>query len=622
MHNVVHAESHDNHSDIETMQVVGTYDLFSDVDNFKNRQSDDIDGIFSNMPGVSVSGSANGTQKVYLRGIEDMKANITLNGASQSGQIFQARGRILVEPELLKSVDVVRGAGSALDGFGALGGAIRLETKNAEDFLRSNQTYGAMLSTRYNSNNDAKRMSATVYGRLNDNWSAMWSIGGAKSSNLKDGAGNTYSGTASENAYNLFSMVGELSDSSTLEVSYETIRDSGVRPTRAVLRELPWNPLGWQESDRDTFTIGYHLLNPTKRLDLSVNAYHSHSFMNIADGSMNHEGYVDTYGLDLRNRNHFANHDVVYGSEFRFDQGVYETHQAKEDGSVAGLYYQGDVYGNEDLLVTYGGRYDYYRLKTYSGETLTAQGASPNIGVDYYLTDHWSLRASYAQAFRGPSLKQVFAIVSSPSEALKEERASNRELSVGYEYESWSLEATLFSTQIKDVIGFLGTTGPQNRVYENLGCLTTDGFNVSILKEFDNAQWKAHYSKSNPELNNRPLDDSYVGVGTDIGDKFVFELTHHWWEKSLLLDWESVFVRTLNNSALFTGKKAGYQVHSAHLLWFPSGQDDLELAFSIENIFDRFYYNHASVRYDPKTGEEIGIPASGRDIRLSLRWSI
>lgn len=605
------------------IEVIGTRDDFSegiDQSEMELNQANDLEGLCSSTPNLTVGGSQKVTQKIYLRGIEDTKLSISIDGASQAGQVFQAQGRLAVEPMLLKRVQITQGAGSALDGFGALGGAIEFSTKDADDFLRENQQYGAAFTARHTSNNQGTYINTDLFGRLSERWSALASLGGNKAGNLQDGSGNSYSHTGTDSSYRLLKLSGDLSKHTSLNLSYENQKDEGIRALRPIFQVSDWNPKGWQANNRETITGTYQFHDPAYGLDASVNGYKTHNFVSILDGAERLEGYIDSYGLDIRNSSASREHDLTYGYAQRFDKGVFSTRHASEEGWLSGLYFQAESPLGESLLMSYGGRYDYYQLDTYSGQRFTAKGVSPNINLEYLLSDFWAFKMGYAQSLRGPSVKQVFAIKSSPTGmGLKEEKASNAEISLEYADDSLHAGLGIFVTEIEDVVGFEGTIGPQNRIYENLGDLKTSGYRLWFERNWDKTKLRANYSVTDPELNGKPLNDKYVGVGTAFGDRFIVQASHFLWEYNLELGWQGTFVKALNNPDPITGKKSGYGVHNLYMQWWPA-DDRWGMTLSVNNLFDHFYYDHATFRYEPDSGDEIGIPASGRDIRLSLSW--
>ena len=135
--------------DMEVMEVLGHtpegIDITIDSDQLAKSQAQDLNDIFRKDAEISVGGSSGVSQKIYVRGLEDTMLNVSIDGAEQSGNLFHHQGRLSIEPELLKQVDVSAGAGRATDGPGALGGAIKFTTKDAHDLLTAGETYGAML---------------------------------------------------------------------------------------------------------------------------------------------------------------------------------------------------------------------------------------------------------------------------------------------------------------------------------------------------------------------------------------------------------------------------------------------------------------------------------------------
>lgn len=106
--------------DTEVIEVTGhqvhTGDLTITADDLDKRQAQDLNDIFRGDAEVSVGGSSGISQKIYVRGLEDTMLNISVDGAEQSGSLFHHQGRLSIEPELLKQVDVSAGAGRATNG--------------------------------------------------------------------------------------------------------------------------------------------------------------------------------------------------------------------------------------------------------------------------------------------------------------------------------------------------------------------------------------------------------------------------------------------------------------------------------------------------------------------------
>ena len=83
------------------------------AEELEHYQASDLEDAFSSQPEISVGGGHSVAQKLYMRGLEDTLLSISIDGAQQAGQTFHHTGRINVEPELLKEVDVRAGTTDA-----------------------------------------------------------------------------------------------------------------------------------------------------------------------------------------------------------------------------------------------------------------------------------------------------------------------------------------------------------------------------------------------------------------------------------------------------------------------------------------------------------------------------
>ncbi|MEO1042921.1 MAG: TonB-dependent receptor plug domain-containing protein, partial [Pseudomonadota bacterium] len=127
-----------------------------------------VSDVFQAIPGAQFdSGPRRTGDAPTVRGVRGGGVLIFLDGARQSF-ISGHDGRFFVDPELVKSVEVVRGPTSSLYGSGALGGVIATRTITANDVLEDEETLGIRLNTGYQSANDEYRVGATGVFRTED----------------------------------------------------------------------------------------------------------------------------------------------------------------------------------------------------------------------------------------------------------------------------------------------------------------------------------------------------------------------------------------------------------------------------------------------------------------------
>ncbi|MFB9885486.1 TonB-dependent receptor domain-containing protein [Balneatrix alpica] len=580
----------------------------------EKKQAATLHDVFSGEPSVAVGGGSSVAQKIYVRGLEDTMLNVTIDGATQAGYIYHHQGRLSVEPELLKQVEVEAGAGAATSGPGALAGAIRFETKDPNDLLKDGQNFGATLKTGGSTNADAVKGSATLYGRLNDNWSLMGTWSGADYGNQKDGKGQVQQYTGSEQQAQFAKVVGEF-DSQRLALSYDRRQDEDYRLHRPHWVPSSKNTPLQQETLRETVSVNYGL-NPVDNplLALKVNVYQTEASLEHINGPYGtYKGSLKSNGLDLRNTSELGKHAVTYGVDYREDKGrlAGSGNVDREEGSVKGIYLQDNFQATERLLLSFGGRYDSYKLdEPRAKQSFSESGFSPNAGLVFEVNDNLSFNANWAKALRGTQVKELYVLDYYKNAAdRREEKARNYELGVDYHQGGFQASAKVFNTKIDGGVGQVSKA-----VLGNLGTLENKGFNARVGYSWDSFSTGLSFSRARPELNGQPLSDESLAIGTAIGDTWVADFNYRA-SDSLEFGWQGRFVERLTNVASGFQPKAGYVVHDVNARWQPWQQHDFSLNLAVKNLFDKHYYDHATYANTGAVAQ--GLPEAGRDIRLT-----
>jgi hemoglobin/transferrin/lactoferrin receptor protein len=136
--------------------VAGSVSVVTAEDIDKNMTSD-IKSVFDYTPGVSVeSDSRHGAQSIKIRGLDGNRVNIIVDGVVQpqaydSGSSFVQGTRLKTDPEMIKSVEVVKGSASSLYGSDGIAGIVAFETKDPEDFLGEGDDFGGQVKLGYSS---------------------------------------------------------------------------------------------------------------------------------------------------------------------------------------------------------------------------------------------------------------------------------------------------------------------------------------------------------------------------------------------------------------------------------------------------------------------------------------
>ncbi|GAA9550531.1 hypothetical protein HpHA44_07730 [Helicobacter pylori] len=208
----------------------------------ERRQANQISDMFRRNPNINVGGGAVIAQKIYVRGIEDRLARVTVDGAAQMGASYGHQGNTIIDPGMLKSVVVTKGAAQASAGPMALIGAIKMETKSASDFIPKGKDYAMSGAATFLTNFGDRE---TVMGAYrNNHFDILLYYTHQNIFYYRDGdnatkdlfrpkADNKVTGSPSEQNNVMAKINGYLSERDTLTLSYNMTRDNANRPLRA-----------------------------------------------------------------------------------------------------------------------------------------------------------------------------------------------------------------------------------------------------------------------------------------------------------------------------------------------------------------------------------------------------
>jgi hemoglobin/transferrin/lactoferrin receptor protein len=629
-------------------------------------QANDLSDLFRNVPSVAVGGSLGIAQKIYVRGLEDSMLNVTIDGAPQRGTLFHHVGRVSIEPELLKSVQVQAGAGEADSGFGAIGGAIRFRTVDPTDLLRNGRDFGVMAKGGWFSN-DGYKLSGAVYARLTGDIGILASYVHVDREDFKDGNGTTLRGTGAKQQLGFVKIGGDLGAGHRLTLSYEQRNeegDFGMRPNWPVLAN---DRLFAVEGKRQTAIANYGFETGVG-IDLEATGYWTRTefTQNRTDRWGLYGADIESWGFDARARIRRAGHDVTIGVEHRSDRvvgqylGTPAQWQAwawdpavgrfEEKGALMGVYLQDRWRVVEPLLLSFGARYDAYDLDqvTYR-KGIDSDGVSFNAGATLDVLPGLSLNAGYAEAFRGKEIGDGFTLEKRPGRislapGLKPERVENIEGGVKYDRNGITASAVYYRTKIRDVVldqlGAVRTPGTvQDAVYyENVGNFKAEGFELRAGYRTGPFSIEGYFNHYDSRLNDKRIEGyEQIALGNSVGDNWAVSAA---FEPSSDLSLRATVTRyeDLNDiEVLFREKqlgfvnktyfidKPGYTVVDISGTWRPFGTDVIELQAAVYNLLDKQYRAHASVGDYSQigvAGYEIvrGLPEPGRNIRLSVAF--
>lgn len=643
----------------------------ADAEKISVRQAGLLRDVLRDVPGITVGGTNGFHQKVFMRGVSEFGVNIKVDGARQMGDTFHHNGNLLLDPDLIKRVDVSVGGNSVSDGAGSLGGAIKFKTVDASDLLTRGKNFGAKVKTGYNSNNRAWSNSLYVYGRL-DNSLDLLTYYNHKDYNIGKTGGSykqPVGGKGKDDNY-LFKASWRPNTNHKFTASAEQVKFRGSYPYKAEFVVLPGADATYadyipQEYIRRTQRFAYEYNPESDWVDLALNLYRTTNDLdrtqphkNLPDhfrsrgqdnGLLNGWGWatgVETWGFTADNVSSFntgsLKHTLRSGYEWystkNHARNVKFSNRAVryfpgEKGILNSLYVE-NAMNIGGFTITPGLRYDNYKASYMGGRKQTISEFSKALGARYDFASGFSIFGNYTELFRAPDTVEAIRLRGSgyeQREDLQPETGDNKEIGVSFnrrglftEKDSLSVVGKYFRTDYKNMIvqaAVPNIARLNNR--QNAGSAVVNGVELSARYRINNLYAGIGFSRSRAKLTSSKNITSRRGevlygdaLGRDAGDKYTLSLGYDIPAADLSLNWNSIFFRKYNNK----GKhKPGYGVNDFSISYSPSkgSLKGMEATFGVYNIFDKKYVSHVSRCEISRSCADI---EPGRAIKLGLSY--
>lgn len=373
-----------------------------------------LDETLRGIPGVFTRQNAQQPGlAVNIRGFEGAgRVNMSIDGVRQNFRFtgHEAGGFTYVDPNLLSSIDISRGAVTGVGG-GALAGSVNLRTLTADDVLLPGHSIGALSRLSWGSNGVAFQEMLAGAARF-DGVSLVGAISHRDSDNYHDGNGDSVAGT------------GQTLYSGLVKAGFE--REGHSLNLGAVVYDNDFfaNSYGQTVNNR-TLTANYRYNPGNPLLDLKVNGYYNDLTMKYTSGSASGLGRViedEGLGFDISNLSRFSLGPVAVRSNngveyFHDDVSAKNGGVNPGDGTSALLGVFTDTtfsYGLFDL--TPGLRYNHYWLEG-SGVLSRNYGAydvdisegslDPKITLAVNVTDWLQPYVTWSRSLRAPTLQET-----------------------------------------------------------------------------------------------------------------------------------------------------------------------------------------------------------------------
>ncbi|MGH6940862.1 TonB-dependent receptor domain-containing protein [Hypericibacter sp.] len=617
-----------------------------DQEKIQTRIPSTVDDVMVGVPNVTFAGGPrrNGESPI-IRGFTAQDVIILLDGTRQD-LITGHDSRFFLDPALLKSVEVVRGASSALYGSGGLGGVIELRTKDASDFLEPGETFGMNGFIGGQSVDDQVSPGVTMFGKVGDNLDLIGSFVFRDSDNID--LGDDEELDADDQILSGLAKAKYTMGPNSFEGAWLRYDGSATEPG---------NPQsttddGLQDKDiiTQTWRGTYNFHEPGNQwIDLDATVYYTQNNIHekrIDDLGPGPEGEelkrdLDTVGMRVDNRTRF---NLGTDSNVVFTYGVeaYRDNQNGDDdgedlagvpdaySNLAGVFTQAEFtvpapFGMPgDFLIIPGVRFDYYASDSDLANDNVDTAVSPKIATSYMPTDWLMFYGSYGYAFSAPNINDLYltgvhfeiplgppfpTIVNrfQPNPDLKSQTTQTVEAGMGLDFEDVLMaddRATAkggwFLTYGDDLISrnvvqpspfvdcnpFIAGDCDGTTIIDNVNKARLDGVELEAQYENDYMIFGAAYSH---------IDGENTETGEPLGDLQPDTVTFHTAAKIQMLDMQIgsyvTWAQDFDNTDDPTLERDGYVVTDIYAVWAPQQEilRGFTLAAGIDNLFDETY---------------------------------
>ncbi|MCE9777724.1 TonB-dependent hemoglobin/transferrin/lactoferrin family receptor [Shewanella algae] len=617
------------------------------------KQGDSVAEVLKTEANISIAnGPRASAQQVEIRGLSGQRVLQTIDGARQNTSAGH-RGTFFMDPELLSSVEVVRGPASSLWGSGAIGGVVSQNTKSAREMLDEGQSFGGYLKQGYETNGQRSKSSGAIYGAKG---SIDWLLNGSYSDgdNIKAGNDNTLENSASRSRSGLAKFGWQLDEAQRLQLSGRINEISEAVPSNPATDVSNSVPLVRRDSKDSNLTLDYSLAPSSNALlDLDAKFYWNKTDYDenrLTKGQFDTTEY-ETLGFSIANRSQWQGLKLTYGLDgyrdqietFRDDSGQSGQRPGNIDGEsrVWGAFVAANIALGENWSLDPALRYDSFENESNNlGHSSDDDALSPSLALVWKTAPWLTLSARYDEAFRAPSVEEMYSsgthycIPPIPNflpnglcntfevnENLKAEKAKNKELKADMRFaelagnDELALSLSVFRNDVDDFIE-QRVTNPlhgipgleQNTRWDNVDKARLTGFELTGKYRINQTRLSLSYGQTEGKDRH---DGGYLA--NIPANKLVLDLS-----QGIMAGDMKLGTRVSYNASQDrvpednpVNRYQDYTLWDVYLAWEPAMGtfEGLRVDFAIENIGDEEYIQAWQTLMD-----------QGRNFKLSARY--
>ena len=627
--------------------------LVVNSEQLETAQAASVPEALANSANITVSnGPRSSSQGVEIRGLSGARVLQTIDGARQN-TVSGHRGSFFIEPEMLQSIEVIRGPAGSLWGSGAIGGVVAQNTKSAQDFLDEDEQFGAYLKQGYETNGSRTKTSGAIYGLSGG---IDWLLNGSyyDSNDIKTGDDQVLTNSASLGSSALGKLGWQLDASQRLEISARQNHTNELAPSNPSANVSNSVPLVRRNTDDQNVTAQYQL-NPSDNpyLDARAQVYWNNTQFDedrVTKNQLDSTQY-QTLGFSINNRSVMGNSVLSYGVDgyrdtyetVRDDSGQAGQRPGNIDGEtqVWGAFTQASVGLTDSLTFEAGVRFDSFENQSHNLDTSASDNEwSPSAALMWQAQSWLTLSARYEQAFRAPNVEEMFStgthycIPSIPgflpdglcntfeiNPDLRSETARNKEIKADLRFadlmgdDELAVTVNVFRNDVDDLIvqqvsnPLMGIPGfEQTTSWNNVKDAQLDGFELDARYRIGQTRIAMNYGETQGEDND--TGDYIDGMPAN---KFHLDVSQGVFEGDIKLGARFTWVdsQTEVPAANSITQYDGYQTWDMYAAWEPAMGtfEGLRVDLAVDNIGDEKYVQAWQTLFE-----------QGRNIKLSARY--
>ncbi|MDD1782598.1 TonB-dependent hemoglobin/transferrin/lactoferrin family receptor [Enterovibrio sp. ZSDZ35] len=631
-----------------------------------------LEDLFKYTPGVTVeTNSRQGVQSINIRGIEGNRIKVLVDGVAlgnqfESGNSFINSARVDVDTDLLKAVEVVKGAASSLHGSDAIGGIVAFETKDPADFLKDSD-FGGHAKFNYSSSDETFSESVALASR-NGDLESLVAYTRRDGKEVKNFGEPDQQDNDADNL--LVKLQYQLNDAHRLEFNGSYINKNGDTnlPDTVIRGQRYTDVIGSDDTKQyqlgikhiwdvnvaavDTLTWQFDWLSKdensiTNRINTAT------SNQQRKDYIYSDEGFQFDLQLDKFLTVGSVEHYIVYGASLT-DKDIKNTNSEYNTvGSDKEIFYIPSAterrYGffiQDEMsfgkwTVTPGIRYDNFKTSPGSSSDNPSQNPedeysdfsdsafTARLGTVYALNEEHRLFAQISQGFRAPDFQELYysfgnpthGYVNKPNPELEAEKSVSYELGWRHNNRTASSEVAIFYSDYDNFIErqqvsgrFIPVVDPAVFKSVNIGKATIKGIEASNSLSWNGFMPVEGFSSRVAAAYTEGED----GEGNPLNSVNPWNIV-----AGVSYDSEKHWGSTLNVS--YTAAKSGSEINGDDILPLSSAtvvdltayykpMEDLTLRAGIFNLTDEEYYHWNDVR---------GATSENKDLTQPKRnWAI